>query len=174
LDQTNLELRLLEIIRITKRLKREKRLENTYQEEKKRWMHLTQRELELAGIFLYWGEGAKYLQGPLSLNNTDPEVIRFTLYWMIEALKVPKEKIKVCLHLYKDMNIDKEKKYWSETLHMPLSQFATPYIKQSNRSDLTHKGFGHGTCGLLVSNILLKEKVMMTIKAISDSYNAKI
>jgi hypothetical protein len=164
----------IERIRITKQRKRDSRLNETYVEEKKRWMHLTQRELELAGIFLYWGEGSKHIQGPISLNNTDPEVMKFTLYWMVYGLKIPKEKIKVCLHLYIDMDIELEKNYWSEVLHIPLSQFAKPYIKESLRSSLTHKGFGHGTCGLLVSNIRLKEQIMMTIKAISDSYNAKI
>ena len=159
----------IEKIRLTKQKKREARIKATYENQKAYWGKLSKRELEIAGIFLYWGEGAKKMNGPISLNNTDPQVLKFTLYWMTNGLEIPKEKIKVFLHLYNDMEIQKEIKYWSEELNMPFSQFSKPYIKKSTRANLTHKGFGHGTCGLLVSNILLKEKIMMAIKAISDT-----
>lgn len=65
------------------------------------------------------------------------------------------------------MDVKEEMKYWSKELKMPLTQFAKPFIKESSRADITHKGFGHGTCGLRVSNILMKEKIMMAIKALS-------
>lgn len=160
--------------RITKQIKHNKRLDIAYQKEKKRWNALTKREIDLAGIFLYWGEGAKLINGPISLNNTDPRVLKFTLYWLTYALEIPKDKIQVFLHLYNDMDIKKEMEYWSRELNIPLSRFAKPYIKESSRVSLTQKGFGHGTCGLRVSNILQKEKIMMAIKAISDYYSLKL
>ncbi len=159
----------IEKIRITKQNKREARIKKTYENQRTYWGKLSKRELELAGIFLYWGEGAKNMKGPISVNNTDPAVLKFALYWMVNGLEIPKEQIKVTLHLYKDMNIKQEMDYWSKELKLPLSQFAKPYIKESTRINLTHKGFGHGTCGLLVSKILLKEKIMMAIRAISDT-----
>jgi hypothetical protein len=160
--------------RVTKRKKHDKRLDIAYQKEKKRWKSLTKREIELAGIFLYWGEGAKLMNGAVFLNNTDPQVLKFTLYWMTYTLGVSKEKIEVFLHLYNDMDIKKEMEYWSKELKMPLAQFAKPYIKESLRVNLTQKGFGHGTCGLRVCDVLLKEKIMMAIKAIADDYSSKI
>ena len=159
---------------IAKQKKHSQRLNDAYQKEKARWKSLTKREIELAAIFLYWGEGAKLVNGPISLNNTDPQVLNFTLYWLTYALGIPKAKIEVFLHLYKDMDIKKEMEYWSRELKMPLKQFAKPYVKESLRVNLTHKGFGHGTCGLRVSNILQKEKIMMAIKAISDNYALKL
>jgi hypothetical protein len=159
---------------IAKQNKHMQRLNDAYQIEKKRWKLLTKREIELAGIFLYWGEGAKLINGPISLNNTDPQVLKFALYWLTYALEIPKVKIEVFLHLYNDMDIKKEIEYWSRALKMPLKQFAKPYIKESSRVNLTQKGFGHGTCGLRVSNILQKEKIMMGIKAISDYYALKL
>ena len=160
--------------RITKRKKREARIQAIYEAQHKYWTSLSQRELELAGIFLYWGEGTKLLKGPIIISNTDPQVIKFSLIWMVYGLGIPKEKLKVTLHLYNDMDIKKEMEYWSKQLRLPLSQFAKPYIKKSTRLNIDHKGYGHGTCGLLVSNILLKEKIMMAIKAISDHYSSKI
>lgn len=156
---------------ITKRKKREKRLENIYKFEKSRWLSLRLRELELAGLFLYWGEGKKGLKSSLAINNTDPQVVKFALYWMIKALKIPKNKIKVELHLYSDMNMPEELLFWEKQLGIAKYQFSKPYIKASTRINIRHKGFGHGTCGLVVNDIRLKEKVMMSIKVIADSYS---
>jgi hypothetical protein len=93
---------------------------------------------------------------------------------MTYALEIPKNKIQVFMHLYNDMDVKKEMAYWSRELKMPLKQFAKPYIKESSRLGLTQKGFGHGTCGLRISSILQKEKIMMAIKAISDYYALKL
>lgn len=160
--------------RITKQKKREVRIQATYKQQQKYWTSLSQRELEIAGLFLYWGEGSKRLNGSVFLNNTDPSVLTFTLYWYIKGLHIPKEKIKVYLHLYSDMNIEEEFAFWSKSLNIPLSQFIKPYIKKSTRVNVDHKGFGHGTCGLVVHDVRLKEKIMMAIKAISDYYSSKI
>jgi transposase-like protein len=164
----------IEKFRETSRLKRERRLKYAYETEKNRLLSLSLKELEIAGLFLYWGEGAKRINGYIGINNTDPKVVQFSLYWLIKILKIPKEKIRVSLHLYKDMDIYKEIDYWSTELNIPKGQFRKPYIKTSNRTGLTHKGFGHGTCGLVANNVLLKEKLMMSIEAIADYYCSKI
>lgn len=164
----------IEKIRITKQEKRKARLTGVYKKQKKKWKILSRRELELAGIFLYWGEGNKSLKGPVALNNTDPKVLKFTLFWLRNILKVPVDKIKVHLHLYSDMNIDNSIKFWSEELNLSVSHFSRPYVKKSKKTDIDHKGYGYGTCGLAVSDIKLKEKIMMSITSIADYYSGQI
>lgn len=159
---------------ITKQKKREERLENIYKVEKNRWLALSLRELELAGLFLYWGEGKKSMKSSLAINNTDPQVVKFALHWMTKALKIPKNKIKVELHLYSDMNMPEELLFWEKQLGISKYQFSKPYIKTSTRINIRHKGFGHGTCGLVVNDIRLKEKVMMAIKAVADYSSEKV
>jgi len=170
----NLSERRIERYRQTMQAKREKRLQDFYNLEEKKWLPLNKRELYMAGLFLYWGEGLKRLKGPVSLNNTDPKVVKFYLYWLTKVLKIPKKKIRCYLHLYSDMEVNKELKFWSRELKIPLTQFIKPYIKQSKRVDIDHKGFGHGTCALVVNNVRLKEKIMMCIEAIADYYSRKI
>lgn len=162
----------IEKTRIVKAKKREKRLLNLYNKEKRIWTPLNKRELLLAGFFLYWGEGNKRINGQLALNNTDPKVLKFTLAWLRRGLGIPKRKIKVMLHLYKDMHVEKEMHFWSKELNVPLTQFFKPYIKESKRSDIDQKGFGHGTCGFIINDVRMKEKVIMTIQAIADYYGS--
>lgn len=153
---------------ITKRIKRKNKLDEIYKEQKKEWLPLSKRELFLAGLFLYWGEGGKTERGTLSISNTDPRVLQFSLLWMVKSLDIPKTKINVLLHLYNDMNIKEASDYWSNTLNIPVIQFAKPYIKKSTRESLSYKGYGHGTCMLRVFNTELKENVLMSIKAMAD------
>ncbi len=165
----------IERFRQTMQAKREKRFDDFYIQEKAKHLPLSKKELFIAGLFLYWGEGVKDLKYPLGLYNTNPQLVKFGLSWYKNILGVPVKQIKVHLHLYNDMDIDEEIKFWSKELKMPLSQFRNPYVKKTNKAAITNKGtFGHGTCGLLVNNSRLKERVMAALKAIADYYGNRI
>jgi len=159
----------IEKYRETMRTKRESRLHDFYQEQKRNIFPISKRELFIAGLFLYWGEGSKSHEAELAISNTDPSIINFFIIWLTKSLMVPRENLKASLHLYKDMDVKKETDFWSETLNIPVEQFAKPYIKESLVKGINHKGgFGHGTCTLRTGNARLSEKVLMAIKAISD------
>lgn len=161
----------IEKFRETMRKKKEKRLEETYKIQKKLILPLDKRDIFIAGLFLYWGEGTKCRKDGLSLSNSDPAIIKFFIHWLDKNLKIPKNKMRVELHLYRDMNINKEIKFWSKVLKITRSQFTRPYVKETSRKGINHKGsFGHGTCNVRINNTLLAEKVFMSLKAISDYY----
>ena len=85
-----------------------------------------------------------------------------------------KKQLKVSLHLYKDMNIEEEMKFWSKCLNIPITQFYKPYIKKTNKSDINHKGgFGHGTCNVELSGTISSDKTLMGLKVISDYFLRK-
>lgn len=152
--------------------KRLLRLTKLFNTQKKKLLPLSKRELLMAGLFLYWGEGNKQ-RGRVAISNTDPRVIQFSIYWMNKILKVPKRKMGILLHLYSDMDNQVEMEFWSQTLGIPKEQFKPPYIKKSTRGGLSYRGFGHGTCNLICLNSALAEKIAMSIKAIAGYYGAK-
>lgn len=161
----------IEKFRETMRKKRNDRLTTIYQEQKNIIFPITKRELYLCGLFLYWGEGTKSHDAELRITNTDPSMIKFFIYWLEECLKVPKKEMTVYLHLYKDMNINNEISYWSTILNIPTKQFAKPYIKNNSSININHKGsFGHGTCNLKVGSARLSERILMSLKVITDKY----
>lgn len=163
--------RIIERCRETKRKKKEKRLGEFYLEQKNKIFPLTERDFFIAGLFLYWGEGAKTMSKEVSVSNTDPSMINFFLDWAYRYLKVPKEKICITLHLYNDMDADKEIEFWSSKTNIPKNQFSKPYIKKTLFESINYKrGFGHGTCNARINNARLSEKVLMGIKTISDKY----
>jgi hypothetical protein len=162
----------IEKYRTTRTSQRLEKIKQVLIEQEKTLLPLSKRELFLAGLFLYWGEGGK-LRGRVTISNSDPKVVKFSLFWMTQILEIPIEKIQARLHLYKDMNIEDSISFWSKVLNLPKEQFGKPYIKKSNRENLTYKGFGYGTCNLYHGNVLLSDKIAMSIKAISDKYGVK-
>ncbi len=163
--------RAVETYRATMKLKRMRRISCYYTNQVDKWMPLSDREVYIAGLFLYLGEGNKVSRNSVNITNTDPSVIKFALYWIVNSLKVPKEKVRVQLHLYNDMNIEDEIDFWLKQLKLKRSCMVKPYIKKSFRTDIDQKGFGHGTCGLYVHNTVIKENILMAIRAITDNYS---
>lgn len=162
----------IERFRQTAKNKWVNRLKGKLLEQEKSLLPLTTKELFIAGVFLYWGEGDKG-RNVVSVSNTDPRVINFVLYWMTKILKMPREQIYVRLHLYSDMDSKTETNFWSKILNLPKNQFKPPYIKKTTREGITYKSFGHGTCNLICFSMVLSEKIAMSIKAISDRYGVK-
>ncbi|OGG06789.1 hypothetical protein A2872_00990 [Candidatus Gottesmanbacteria bacterium RIFCSPHIGHO2_01_FULL_42_12] len=144
--------------------------DEVYNTQKAIWTPLSNRELFLAGLFLYWGEGTKVGSHIINISNSDPRVIKFALFWLKKCIKIPLNKIRVLVHLYSDMDIGRELDYWSKTLGIPRTNFTKPYVKSSTRAGLTYKSFGHGTCNITYLNVQVKREIMQTISAISDFY----
>ncbi|MFP4617146.1 MAG: hypothetical protein ACLFNR_03225 [Candidatus Paceibacterota bacterium] len=165
--------RRIENFRNTMKEKREKVLTDAYEKAKKDIGKLNKREVFIAGLFLYWGEGSKTARTLVSVSNTDPSVLRFFIDWL-SILGVKKEKINVKLHLYKDMDEEKEKNFWARELGVPLKNFSRSYIKDSKMSGLTYKnGFGHGTCAVRVYNSDLERYIMRCLQYIRDINSKK-
>ena len=158
----------IEKYRNTMRRKREEKLAKAYQKISKDILLLNKRELFLAGLFLYWGEGSKTRTAASALSNTDPAMLIFYIKWL-KNFGVKKENLQAKLQLYKDMDVKSLTKYWANKLNLPLSAFNKPYIKESNFSGLTYKnGFGHGTCLVWVANSELNDYILMGIKRLQD------
>jgi transcriptional regulator with XRE-family HTH domain len=158
----------IERYRNTMRAKREKKFTEAYQKMSHKIKKLSSRELFLAGLFLYWAEGSKTTNAAIGLTNTNPNMLKFYIRWL-KSFGVKRDQLRVSLHLYSDMNIKKQEKYWSKELSIPLSQFRKSYIKDTKLSSITyHNGFGQGTCSVIVGGARLYEKVIMGMKYIQD------
>jgi transcriptional regulator with XRE-family HTH domain len=158
----------IEKCRTTKEFNKKKRLDKIYLDVEKEIGELSEREIKLCGIFLYWGEGTKVASGSVVISNTDPAMVKFFLNFLL-SIPISKERIFVRLQLYKDMDIEKEIRFWSDLLDIPNKNFKKPYIKKSNFIDITYKsGFGHGTCSLMIYDMNLYNKIILSIKYIKD------
>ncbi len=115
----------------------------------------------IAGIMLYWGQGNKSLNDShVKLANNDPMMIRVFCNFLTEELGVALNKVAINLLLYPDLNDEMQKKQWSRSIGIQLSQFKkSSFItdKQSKRR------LSYGVCNVRVSSRELKEKLLVWI-----------
>ena len=157
----------IERYRNTMRVKRETRLGEVYKKVSKNIGNFSKRDLFLAGLFLYWGEGTKAQNSLVALTNTNPDMLKFFIEWL-KLFGVKNKDLKVKLHLYSDMNTEESINFWSQELKIPLNNFYKPYIKKTSLKSITYKnGFGKGTCSVIVGDRDLWEYILMGLKYIS-------
>src|ERR1700690_4301294 len=101
-----------ELFRQTMRKKRDARDENVYQEQRRKFIRISSQTLFVAGLMLYLAEGTKKNDYTIGLANTDPRLIKFFIRWLQKFLDVPHSKMKMQLHLYESMDINKERRFW--------------------------------------------------------------
>ena len=158
--------RRIESYRATCQKRRDARVAKVYDKVRRDIRKFSRREFFLSGLCLYWAEGTKRHDACTAIANTDPALISFFVKWL-ENLGVLKNRLRVRLHLYKDMNVIAETRYWSNALRIPLSQFRTPYIKDSNKAAITYQnGYGHGTCNIMYGNKEMNDYVLQGIRHI--------
>ena len=155
----------IERYRNTMKLKKDARLNLIYSKVSKDIGKLNKRDLFLAGLFLYWGEGGKVNKSMVSFTNTDPDMIKYFIKWITTCLKIKKERLYIILHLYKDMNIKDSIDFWSKEIDIKIEQFKKPYIKDSKITGLTYKsGFGKGTCTVRLNDKKEMDYVLLGLK----------
>lgn len=161
--------KVIEKIRATKKKKRDQRLASVFSTVTKDLEIISDREFFIAGFFLYWAEGGKTQNYSISLSNTDPAMVRTFIKWL-DLLEVPKDKIKIKLHLYSDMCPDTEVTYWIKQTGIERTNFVKSYIKESKISDLTYMNRGHGTCNVMVHGRDISEYILQGLKRIELMY----
>lgn len=160
----------IELFRATMREKREKKDKEEYEKYLKQFQKISKNVFFTSGLMLYLAEGAKTSNYTVSIANTDSRIIRFFIKWLGDFFEIPKEKIKVQLHLYENMDIEKEKSFWKNELSFVDNQFYKSYVTKYKKASFLYKeSFRHGTCSVYFSNTVLKRKIMMSIKAYLDS-----
>ncbi|KKT81416.1 MAG: hypothetical protein A3B99_01570 [Candidatus Yanofskybacteria bacterium RIFCSPHIGHO2_02_FULL_44_12b] len=159
-----------EKFRNTMRAIRQKKDEKIYGRYLKRLGKFSKISFLISGLTLYLAEGSKTDYYNVSLANTDPRILRFFIKWLIYFFKLPRSKLRAQLHLYENMELEKEKEFWKNELCLKRGQFYKTYVSKLKKSSFLYKeSFRHGTCSIKVSSSSVKREIMMGIKAYLDS-----
>ncbi|MFH1191599.1 MAG: hypothetical protein V1670_05330 [Candidatus Omnitrophota bacterium] len=137
---------------------------------------LSNRDLWIAGLMLYAGEGFKSsnVSGQrVEIANSNPEILRIFINFLIKVCLVPKKKIKVRLMLYEDICPEEAKKFWSGGLGIVADQFCKPFIKRSYKDEPCRhlRRSKYGTAHVILCDIKVYKKIIGWLKAIYEDNN---
>lgn len=117
---------------------------------------LSKRDLFIAGVALYWGEGFKNkYEHRLGFCNSDPAMVKFYLNWL-SLLGIKKEEITLRITInntYRD-RVEEIEKYWSEFLDIPSKQFTKPFFQKTVWKKQFNKDTYKGVVRVHVKNYL--------------------
>lgn len=102
---------------------------------------LTESEFKIAGLMLYWAEGNK--KHHIGISNSDPELIRLMMQWFRDVCGVQDERFKIYLNLHSGQDETQIKKFWSNVINLPVSQFGKSYVKKEgtgHRKNILYNG----------------------------------
>ncbi|MGV4984141.1 helix-turn-helix domain-containing protein [Streptomyces sp. NRAIS4] len=116
---------------------------------------LTDRELFMAGIALYWAEGSKskpYDRRERAIFvNSDPGVIKTYLAWL-DLLEVDRERLNFRLLIHESADVDAAHRFWAAAADIDTSVFAKPTLKKHNPKTV-RKNTGDDYHGCLVIGV---------------------
>jgi predicted DNA-binding protein YlxM (UPF0122 family) len=100
--------------------------------------HITnaQKQLLIAGVMLYFGEGAK-TGSTVDLANSDPKIIKIFLKFLRKIFCVDEKKLRFYLYCFSSQNPENLKKYWGEELNVSLDKFTKPYVREVRASKMS-------------------------------------
>ena len=125
-----------------KKKQRIQKQKNTVFKARSEIKSVSERELFLMGIVLYWAEGAKekeYRPGSaFEFSNMDPKMIQVFLVWLLKVCKISKNMLifNIFLHETHKNRADEVKKYWSKITGFSLKNFSTIYWKRNKLNTL--------------------------------------
>ncbi|KOG64679.1 MULTISPECIES: helix-turn-helix domain-containing protein [Streptomyces] len=116
---------------------------------------LTDRELFMAGIALYWAEGAKskpYDRRERAIFvNSDPGVIRTYLAWL-DLLGVDRERLTFRVLIHESADVAAAHRHWADIADVDPGVFAKPTLKRHNPKTV-RKNIGDDYHGCLVVGV---------------------
>ncbi|HET7311903.1 MAG TPA: hypothetical protein VFJ17_11320 [Mycobacteriales bacterium] len=93
----------------------------------------SQRDLFIAGVALYWAEGAKdkpwRRNGRVVLINSDADVLKLFLRWL-DLVGVAEEDRTYRLNIHESADVPAHERWWADGLQVPLASFGRATLKR--------------------------------------------
>lgn len=124
-------------------------------------------DLKLAGIMLYWGEGAK-TNNSVSFANSNPEMIGVFLLFLRRICGVDEDRIKMMIHMYPDQSGIFLQDFWSMATGIKPDHFNKPQILAGKKGTYKNKSV-YGTATIRYAD---KKLLMLILKWIEDYKNS--
>ncbi len=136
---------------------------------------LTRRDLLLAGIGLYWGEGTK--KSALALVNSDPRLILFMFRWFKEIMHIKDEAFMPRIFI-NEMHRPREQQirdFWEKLLNLPKNQFGKiTFLKRKNKKIYENYNSYYGILSLKICRgTELKYRILGLIEALGNTKKTK-
>lgn len=129
-------------------------------------LSLKERDLLVAGLMLYYGEGAK-TGHTVDFANSDPMLLRVFLKFLKDICGVDEKKLRFYLYCFSDQDSQSLIRFWCSHLSVKRGQFTKPYVRSTlNRGKRT---MTNGVLHIRYSDKRLLEKILMLGREVAST-----
>lgn len=133
---------------------------------------MSNRDILLVGLGLYWGEGYKKGSQEFGFTNSDVAMILFYIKWLKVCFGVTERDLifRVSINESHRLRVSEVENYWSTHLSVPISQFTKiSLIKSTSRKIYSNQKEHYGTLRVKVRRgTRLRRRVLGAIKYLSQ------
>ena len=116
------------------------------------------------GLGLYWGEGTKASKNSVRLGNSDPNLVKTFMRFLIECFGVRKGDFRFSLQLFKDIDKDAATRFWSSRLGVRTDQFTKPTVSPSQSQGTYKRRSQYGVVTLYYHNTRLRNLLVSMLE----------
>ncbi|NBU33047.1 hypothetical protein EB118_04630 [bacterium] len=107
--------------------------------------------LRVVGAVLWWAEGSKSIRDkrwknavsyPIEITNTNTDIIKIFLRYIVEVVGIPKDRLKVQLQIHENDDKIELEQYWSQVTGIGKDMFNKTIIRPIGNKP----GKSKGTC----------------------------
>jgi len=131
---------------------------------------ISEKELWLIGVMLYWAEGRKTSRGVVQFSNSDPEMIKIMMVFFRKICRVPESKFRGSLHIHPHLDHKKAERYWSGVTNIPLAQFYKTYRKMNVAGKHKRDNLPLGTFDIYICDTKLFLTIFGWVQGVFKSY----
>ena len=124
----------------------------------------TDRDLLMAGIGLYAGDGSK-TGNEVKFANTNPELVALFCRWFRTYFAPEERRLKVRLYLHEGLDLAAAERHWARVTGIPVEQFTKPYRAEANPTIRTSKHV-NGCAHVSYNCARTKRKVLGLLEAL--------
>lgn len=111
---------------------------------------ISKRDLLMLGVGIYIGEGTKSYE-QVRIINSDARIVTLAVRWFTEILGVPKDNLRIRLHLYPDSDVQKSIRFWENQTGIPWRSFQKISVdRRTNKKMINYGKLPYGTAHLSV------------------------
>ncbi|PIP73706.1 MAG: hypothetical protein COW88_01110 [Candidatus Lloydbacteria bacterium CG22_combo_CG10-13_8_21_14_all_47_15] len=132
---------------------------------------LSNRDIFMLGLALYWGEGYKSGNEEFGFTNSDRNIICLYVVWLEKVYRVNKKDLilRISINSLHKNRVSDVIRYWSKILNVPRSQFTkTSLIKTETKKRYTNMNEHFGTLRVKVRRgTSLRRQVLGSIEEVA-------
>jgi hypothetical protein len=120
------------------------------------------------GLGLFWGEGSKRNIHAVKLSNSDPELVKKFIDFLVNIYSIDKKKLRFQIQTYDDLNSNELQAFWKEYLSVNITQFFKTTILKRKGKGTYLKKMKHGVIILHFGNMKLRNLICSQIANIEN------